>query len=171
MNINNNPITTDIDIGTYTWVFLKAVRAKGDVIEWTWLVLSTLKSSYQNWKTWNQLDTNCKLDDIVIWTQIWAWCDSTLGNWYEWECLWLWWYRNWLSPSNNIAEKLRIPLAWQLVTSTASSSNRGRSTDLWSSTQEGNSAFTRNFSSQRSEVRRNFYDKALLALSVRCIKD
>ena len=32
---------------------------------------------------WRKLDVNCDIDDIVIWKQIWAWCNSTLWNWLE----------------------------------------------------------------------------------------
>ncbi len=32
---------------------------------------------------WKALDLNCKLDDIMIWNQIWAGCNSTLWNWFE----------------------------------------------------------------------------------------
>jgi uncharacterized protein (TIGR02145 family)/prepilin-type N-terminal cleavage/methylation domain-containing protein len=27
---------------------------------------------------WRWLDSNCDIDDVTIWTQIWAWCNSTL---------------------------------------------------------------------------------------------
>ncbi len=33
---------------------------------------------------WKDVDVNCSIDDITIWTQIWAWCNSTLWNWIEW---------------------------------------------------------------------------------------
>jgi len=33
---------------------------------------------------WRALDPNCPIDDIVIWSQTWAWCNSTLGIWFEW---------------------------------------------------------------------------------------
>ena len=33
---------------------------------------------------WVALDPNCWIDDIVIWTQTWAWCNSTLWNGFEW---------------------------------------------------------------------------------------
>jgi hypothetical protein len=35
-------------------------------------------------KTWKELDPNCPIDDIVIWNQVWAGCNSTLGNGLEW---------------------------------------------------------------------------------------
>jgi hypothetical protein len=33
---------------------------------------------------WRGQDPNCDLPDIVIGTQTWAWCNSTLGDWVEW---------------------------------------------------------------------------------------
>ncbi len=44
-------------------------------------------SSSEWWDTltwWRALDSNCDIDDIVIWDQIWAWCNSTLWTWIEW---------------------------------------------------------------------------------------
>lgn len=32
---------------------------------------------------WRDLDPNCDKPDVVIWTQTWAWCNSTLWTWFE----------------------------------------------------------------------------------------
>jgi len=32
---------------------------------------------------WRALDPYCDIDDIVLWTQTWAWCNSTLWEWFE----------------------------------------------------------------------------------------
>ena len=32
---------------------------------------------------WMAKDTNCDKTDIVVWSQTWAWCNSTLGTWIE----------------------------------------------------------------------------------------
>ncbi len=32
---------------------------------------------------WMALDLNCDIEDIILWTQVWAWCNSTLWNWFE----------------------------------------------------------------------------------------
>lgn len=40
--------------------------------------------------TWTQLDSNCTIPDITVWSQIWAWCNSTLWSWFEW-----WKQNNW----------------------------------------------------------------------------
>jgi len=34
-------------------------------------------------KDWTQLDPNCDIPNITIWTQTWAWCNSTLWSWIE----------------------------------------------------------------------------------------
>lgn len=33
---------------------------------------------------WRDLDPKCPIDDIQIWNQVWAGCNSTLGNGFEW---------------------------------------------------------------------------------------
>lgn len=33
---------------------------------------------------WRALDPNCDIEDITIWTQTWAWCNSTLWSGFEW---------------------------------------------------------------------------------------
>ena len=33
---------------------------------------------------WRAFDPNCPIDDIQIWDQTWAGCNSTLGDWFEW---------------------------------------------------------------------------------------
>lgn len=30
---------------------------------------------------WRALDENCHIDDIIVWGQTWAWCNSTLWDW------------------------------------------------------------------------------------------
>jgi len=56
--------------------------------------------------TWMDLDPNCDIPDIVVWDQVWAWCNSTLWDWityesggscrdYNWNTTWLttcYWY-------------------------------------------------------------------------------
>lgn len=34
--------------------------------------------------SWIEHDTNCLIDDIILWNQTWAWCNSTLWDWFEW---------------------------------------------------------------------------------------
>jgi len=59
------------------------------------IIKNKIKSSVTQW---NDLDTNCNNDDILIWDQIWAWCNSTLWNGFEfwqtdpniWTDLYVW---------------------------------------------------------------------------------
>ncbi len=59
---------------------------------------STLKTkvlwAQKNLYGWRAFDPNCKINDIKIWNQVWAGCNSTLGDWFErgedgwiWNCL------------------------------------------------------------------------------------
>ncbi len=73
-------------------------------ISWTWTTFAVLKTFVdKRWKYcasdnltcsenivtitsdagagWNLVDTNCDINDIKIWTQTWAWCNSTIWNW------------------------------------------------------------------------------------------
>ena len=49
---------------------------------------STLKTkvlwAQENLYGWRAFDPNCKINDIKIWDQVWAGCNSTLGDWFEW---------------------------------------------------------------------------------------
>ncbi len=33
---------------------------------------------------WRALDSNCDIEDISLNSQVWAWCNSTLWDWFEW---------------------------------------------------------------------------------------
>ncbi len=58
-------------------------------------VLNITRSSPINIITWSELDLNCDADDIPIWDQVWAWCNSTLWLWLEWGQLdWDLWTNN-----------------------------------------------------------------------------
>jgi len=63
-------------------------------------------------KKWRELDPNCQIDDIIVWNQVWAWCNSTLWNWVErWKkddwtdwviATWTWCYNyDWLLNSSS----------------------------------------------------------------------
>lgn len=85
LDSSNNPISwASIDIEKYNWLVLKAIFDDKYSISWTWLVLKWLKSTFKDWKMWKDLDKNCDLPDVVIWSQVWAWCNSTLWYWAEW---------------------------------------------------------------------------------------
>jgi len=43
----------------------------------------------QSKKGWQGIDENCKKEDIIIWDQVWAWCNSTIWKGLEyinWDC-------------------------------------------------------------------------------------
>lgn len=77
---NNNPITTDIDLSTYNSSVKLVTSTDQNSIVWTWLALGILRSNY-GW-SWKDTDKNCQLDDVAIWNQVWAGCNSTLWKWY-----------------------------------------------------------------------------------------
>jgi len=81
---NNVPVTTDIDVRNHSWSTLTTYISQDKNFTWTWETLKTLISNFKAGKTWTELDWNCDIDDIVIWNQIWAGCNSTLWNWLEW---------------------------------------------------------------------------------------
>ncbi len=42
-------------------------------------------SDWGGWTDWRDVDQNCDLPDVTIWTQTWAWCNSTLWTWIEYS--------------------------------------------------------------------------------------
>jgi prepilin-type N-terminal cleavage/methylation domain-containing protein len=87
----------NLDIKTATGEYV-ALLKNGEALLWTWSVIWILERIVKEWWKWyllennvlyntlwwNTVDENCDLNDIVIWTQVWAWCNSTLWNWFEW---------------------------------------------------------------------------------------
>jgi len=50
------------------------------------------------WSDWRAQDSNCDLSDVVIWDQVWAGCNSTIGTWINyvpWQCYNCAWTNNW----------------------------------------------------------------------------
>lgn len=82
---NNNTISwNSVDITNQTWNF-KVIFNGNEELVWTWVILKWLKSTYESWKlSWWFYDPNCDLPDVVVWDQVWAWCNSTLWYWAEW---------------------------------------------------------------------------------------
>jgi len=37
---------------------------------------------------WRSVDSNCDIADVTVWTQTWAWCNSTLWTWIEYTWNW-----------------------------------------------------------------------------------
>lgn len=44
------------------------------------LIISNIETA--TW--WLSIDWNCDIPDLYIWTQVWAWCNSTIWLWVEW---------------------------------------------------------------------------------------
>ena len=85
--INITP-NSDIDLETssdvYVWVFTNKyqITGSGDVLK------ENILGAHKNLFGWEVFDQNCQLDDVIVWNQVWAWCNSTLWNWFEfWETL------------------------------------------------------------------------------------
>ena len=61
----------------------------GSTYDWTctWTDETPVSCSANNTNTpltwWMAVDSNCDKEDITIWTQTWAWCNSTLWTWIE----------------------------------------------------------------------------------------
>jgi hypothetical protein len=81
---SGNFISNSIDVRLHSWSLVNAVLSNNKTISWTWEVIKTLVSNFMWSKTWKEFDPNCTIDDIVIWNQVWAGCNSTLWNWLEW---------------------------------------------------------------------------------------
>ncbi len=63
----------------------KTVLNKQNIITESGSILKTqILWAQKNLYGWRAFDPNCPIDDIQIWDQIWAGCNSTLGNWFEW---------------------------------------------------------------------------------------
>jgi uncharacterized protein (TIGR02145 family) len=63
------------------------------------------------------LDTNCDIPDITIWTQTWAWCNSTLWTGIEYNvdqnCYnYVWWFTAWCNRPSNEKENVYNPTYW-----------------------------------------------------------
>ena len=88
-------VSCSVTNGTWTQTY--------DGSSWGSCVLSSCDLLYEiSWSScilspdWKTKDSNCDKNDIVIWNQIWAWCNSTLGTWKiynTWSCydyVWGW---------------------------------------------------------------------------------
>ena len=63
----------------------KTVLNKQNIISESGSVLKTkVLWAQKNLYGWRAMDPNCPIDDIKIWDQVWAGCNSTLGDWFEW---------------------------------------------------------------------------------------
>ncbi len=71
---------TATDTGENLWETIEEEREEGTSS-------SSVSSSSTTASTaptdWRDQDPNCDRADVTIWTQTWAWCNSTLGTWFE----------------------------------------------------------------------------------------
>ena len=84
----NTPIqelwNTTVEIEGNNTVY-KAVLNKQNIVTQSGIILKAkVLWAQQNLYGWRAFDPNCTIDDIQIWDQIWAGCNSTLGDWFEW---------------------------------------------------------------------------------------
>jgi len=66
---------------------------------------------------WTTIDPHCTIPNITIWSQVWAWCNSTLWNWFEYSvdqnCYnYQWWTTTWCNRSSNEKENIYNPTYW-----------------------------------------------------------
>lgn len=88
LNALNQPIhewwNTSIELYNDT-IEYTAVFGRKNIVSESWNALKVkILSAQKNIFVWNHFDPNCPVDDIVIGDQVWAWCNSTLWNWFEW---------------------------------------------------------------------------------------
>ena len=63
----------------------KTVLNQNNIFSESWSVVKTkVLWAQENLFWWRAFDPNCPIDDIHIWDQVWAGCNSTLWDWFEW---------------------------------------------------------------------------------------
>ena len=87
-----------LDIATTTGSYISYFKNWEEYASWTWSVLYKLEEVasvwwykcwttddfiYCLWPDWSIVDFNCKEEDVLIWKQIWAGCNSTLWDGIE----------------------------------------------------------------------------------------
>ena len=83
----NTPIqelwSTTIELENNATVY-KTVLNQNNIFSESWSVVKTKVSwAQENLFWWRAFDPNCPIDDIHIWNQVWAGCNSTLGDGLE----------------------------------------------------------------------------------------
>ncbi len=71
---------TATDTGENLWETIEEEREEGTS---TSSVSSSSTTASTAPTDWRAQDPNCDRADVTIWTQTWAWCNSTLGTWFE----------------------------------------------------------------------------------------
>ena len=107
-DMNNKPLqemseiisSWSIDISNIWDIELKSFLKHWEYVTWTWVLFEEIininKDGGKFWLVheneftyydpnaeWPEYDPNCDIEDIRLWTQTWAWCNSTLWDWVE----------------------------------------------------------------------------------------
>ena len=150
-NNDNKELLAQVLIDAYSWTILANNWIYKQIVETTWIndlislidviVLKNIwTSSTEGWWdtiiSWTTLDPNCDIEDIHIpswcnewdeWCQIWAWCNSTLWEWIEYDvdegCSdYTWASTTWCNRPSNEKENVYNPtygidnIWWKLYT-------------------------------------------------------
>ncbi len=88
LNDTNTPIqdswNTTVELEDNLTLY-KAILNKRNIVTESGSTLKTkIVWAQENRYGWRAFDPNCKIEDIKIWDQVWAGCNSTLGDWFEW---------------------------------------------------------------------------------------
>jgi len=119
----------------YSWTSLSSNKNISNVLNLKWnKELSDLTNSLllngitiKKFWDWRDIDPICDIPDIKIWNQTWAWCNSTLWNWIEYNvdqnCFnYQWWTTTWCNRPSNEKENIYNPtyginnIWWKLYT-------------------------------------------------------
>jgi type II secretory pathway pseudopilin PulG len=69
----------------------------------SWNTLTYVDYSQDETPTdWRSVDSNCDIADITIWSQTWAWCNSTIWIWKEWSWTHCWNYQGSLTTCTKV---------------------------------------------------------------------
>ena len=84
----NTPIqelwNTAVELENNTTVYKTVLNKRNIVTESGSTLKTKVLWAQKNLYGWRAFDQNCPIDDIQIWDQTWAGCNSTLGDWFEW---------------------------------------------------------------------------------------
>ena len=84
----NTPIqelwNTAIELENNSTVYKTVLNKKNIITESGSTLKTQILWAQENLYGWRAFDPNCAIDDIKIWDQTWAGCNSTLGDWFEW---------------------------------------------------------------------------------------
>ena len=90
LNDVNQPVqdllNTNIELQNNATIYKGVLNKNNTVTESGSILKIKILWAQRNLFWWRAFDFDCPIDDIVIWDQVWAGCNSTLGNWvHRWE--------------------------------------------------------------------------------------